>query len=1111
MAKNFSLLSILFLLFYGHLYPQDLGNTQPYNIEVSFPFYDDVENSNQSSTYWQRDTTIWKILVANSHSGTQVWGMLPATGSYQYLTLASSINLASTVNPYFSFWTRKADGGNGYIKIEVSTDGGNNWVVLTEGNYTGFQYIRIQESLSNYRQANVLLRIGCYAPYGNTYYVDDIRIDEAPDPQPILLSNPTENGMNVHWNQSTSLDFYRYRIILSTNQNTVNNYYATAKTQNREETRVFDIYQKTKLDTVLTDLTFTNTIYYAKVYEEDTQNFVNQGSSRADLSTSFNATAEVAPFTQTFEGSYNWVADIPWLVTTDDAGDPGHSPTHAYEDSPQGNYPADADRRLVAMINLSGVQRPLLRINQKYSFETGSDFGYIDVSDNNVNWVTLNGYTGNSAGEWISDTYDIGFLKQTTSTAYVRFRVVSSGANQQDGWHLDDVQVLNNPKVIAFPFFDDVETDTFSTNNWTAGAFELKLANAHSGAQVWSLKRSGGTYSYLTLGGVMNLSGAANPYLSFWTRKADAGSGYVKVEASGDGGLTWTVIGENSFYGNYQRFQYPLSNFRTANFMVRIGCYTPYGDSYYIDDILIDNAPTPRSLVLLNPTNLGMKVRWGASTAPDFHHYRVVLSTNQNTVNDYYATPSLENRNETKVFDIFNQATIETTLTDLAFVNTVYYAKLYEQDTQLLINQGTDRADLSTSFNLTAQVAPFIQTFEGTYSWAADLPWAVTQDDSSDAGHSGTHALEDSPSGNYSTSSDRRIIVNINTLSVSRPTLRFNHKYSFEANLDWGYIDFSTDGNSWTRVAGFSGSSSSLWEQREFDLVKLRLQNSVYLRFSVQSNGQNNQDGWHIDDVEIFNNPRTQGIPLNDDAENDSVSRHLWIDGQWNILPTNAHSGTQVWALRSAAGENGYAYLTLAGSLNLANAPKPYVSLWVKKADGGTGYLKVEASSNFGSNWITLKEQSFSGTNYVNILASLSNFSQNNVIFRIGAYTPYGNTYYFDDITIADSTGFTTGIEDLAGTIPQNFELFQNYPNPFNPSTTIRYALPNESKVTITIYNLLGQQIKELVNDVQSSGYHEIVFDAKDLSSGVYLYKLSARDLVSTKDYSNIKKLLLLK
>lgn len=95
--------------------------------------------------------------------------------------------------------------------------------------------------------------------------------------------------------------------------------------------------------------------------------------------------------------------------------------------------------------------------------------------------------------------------------------------------------------------------------------------------------------------------------------------------------------------------------------------------------------------------------------------------------------------------------------------------------------------------------------------------------------------------------------------------------------------------------------------------------------------------------------------------------------------------------------------------------------------------------------------------------------------------------------------------------LTNHFELFQNYPNPFNPSTAIRYALPNESKVTITVYNLLGQQIKELVNDVQSAGYHETIFDATNLSSGVYLYKINAVDLIGKKDFSSTKKLLFLK
>ncbi len=475
MQKAISLFFLMFIFMGVYAFPQSNGIESPNGVNVSFPFFDDVEDITASSSYWQRDTTIYKIQQASAKSGTHVWAMLPSSGSYNYLTLATPLDLSSASNPYLSFWTRKADGGTGALTIEASGDGGTNWTVISQPSFSGTLYVRFQVSLSNFLQPNTLVRIGCYAPYGSTYYLDDFLIDNAPSPKPIILSSPTDNGMNVHWNQSTALDFYIYRIIISTDANSVNNYYITPSLSSRTETKVFDIFSKTQLDTVLTDLTFSNTLYYAKVYEEDTQNFVNQGSDRSDLSTSFNVTSQTTPFVQDFEGSYNWVADLPWAVTTDDAGDPNHSPTHAYEDSPQGNYDVNADRRLTLQIGLSGVQRPALKFNHKYSFENGPDFGSVEISSDNVNWTNLNGFTGNNGGEWESRQFDVGVLKQQ-SIGYIRFRTTSNGANQQDGWHLDDVEIFNNTKTQSFPFFDDMEVDTFSQNHWVAGGFDLKIS-----------------------------------------------------------------------------------------------------------------------------------------------------------------------------------------------------------------------------------------------------------------------------------------------------------------------------------------------------------------------------------------------------------------------------------------------------------------------------------------------------------------------------------------------------------------------------------------------------------------------------------------------------------
>ena len=74
--------------------------------------------------------------------------------------------------------------------------------------------------------------------------------------------------------------------------------------------------------------------------------------------------------------------------------------------------------------------------------------------------------------------------------------------------------------------------------------------------------------------------------------------------------------------------------------------------------------------------------------------------------------------------------------------------------------------------------------------------------------------------------------------------------------------------------------------------------------------------------------------------------------------------------------------------------------------------------------------------------------------------------------------------------LPEEFNLSQNYPNPFNPATLIKFALPGSAKVTLKIYNILGQEVKTLLNDNLNAGYHEAKWDALNLSSGVYIYRI---------------------
>ena len=114
--------------------------------------------------------------------------------------------------------------------------------------------------------------------------------------------------------------------------------------------------------------------------------------------------------------------------------------------------------------------------------------------------------------------------------------------------------------------------------------------------------------------------------------------------------------------------------------------------------------------------------------------------------------------------------------------------------------------------------------------------------------------------------------------------------------------------------------------------------------------------------------------------------------------------------------------------------------------------------------------------------------------------TGLGQTF----ISIYDLTKNSTAIEP-AHSVPKEFRLEQNYPNPFNPSTTISFTLAKASNVKLNIYNLLGQNVSSLIDRNMNAGLQSVAFDAKELSSGMYFYRLEAGSFIS------VKKMLLLK
>ena len=111
----------------------------------------------------------------------------------------------------------------------------------------------------------------------------------------------------------------------------------------------------------------------------------------------------------------------------------------------------------------------------------------------------------------------------------------------------------------------------------------------------------------------------------------------------------------------------------------------------------------------------------------------------------------------------------------------------------------------------------------------------------------------------------------------------------------------------------------------------------------------------------------------------------------------------------------------------------------------------------------------------------------------------------YNNVSEISEVGVLTSVEQRTNNVPKDFRLQQNYPNPFNPSTTIQFALPKRSEVTLKIFDLLGKEVATLVDEKLQSGEYKVIFEAGDLPSGVYFYRIKAESFVQT------KKLMLLK
>lgn len=230
-----------------------------------------------------------------------------------------------------------------------------------------------------------------------------------------------------------------------------------------------------------------------------------------------------------------------------------------------------------------------------------------------------------------------------------------------------------------------------------------------------------------------------------------------------------------------------------------------------------------------------------------------------------------------------------------------------------------------------------------------------------------------------------------------------------------------------------------------------------------------------------------------------------------NIIPginfSMLKGGMQYW-LKGDGSDNSITIRLMSGDEMWESAPFPLKNTgWVRvgvkfAADSISGFRYLGSnpdeplwSSNIGTN-----EQ---------LLGDIANVDQIRFYIRNPKPTSIENTVLIDKIEGVDVFSKSTIITDIGpedyNNLPYTYSLEQNYPNPFNPITKINYTLQNAENVTLKVFNILGQEVANLVNEHQKAGQYQIDFNASHLASGVYVYRIYAGSFVSAKKMVLIK------
>ncbi len=470
-----------------------------------------------------------------------------------------------------------------------------------------------------------------------------------------------------------------------------------------------------------------------------------------DLTVREEAVKATYPFFDDVEtGESPWFFTTPWGRTTTDK----FSGSHAWTDSPGGSYAAGTDNSLQVTIDLGSAVMPVLSFWQKYTFEANADYGYVEVREVGTSaWNRLFFVTGPKAA-WEEARIDLS--NYAGKQIDLRFRVVTNGDIQSDGWLIDDIRIGETERAsMAYPFRDDMEDPVKTSSYWHPSTWSL-VADPFNGSMSFTDSPQGNyaelIWSELIMAHTMDMTGAAHPQLSFWhkhdiysidsiycsgtTSEYDYGRVYVSAGNGQDG--SWTQVG--AFKGNqgtWKREQLDLSGYAGLP-KVRIkfvmddnkagnGNCNHFGGGWTIDDIVVENAPLDVHLSLVSSSMNTVNLSWTQNIDADFNRYEIYRSSSPGVT-----------RNGARV------VTLSAGKHDLCGSRRpdpagTYYYRLVVYDTDGNVSMAATRCRPSTPFPPSAIPSSRMGRTERPNGPGASLGLADV------SVHSGTYAWTDSP------------------------------------------------------------------------------------------------------------------------------------------------------------------------------------------------------------------------------------------------------------------------------------------------------------------------------------------------------------------------------